>query len=225
VSGSSTADVRGVLFDFGGTLDSDGIAWKERFRRLFAEEMGAGSQGFDRAFYDADDALVGAIPRSLSFDETVGRLSEGVAARLGRPEAAAPVASRFLADSGTFLSRNREILEKIHRQFRVAIVSNFYGNLEAVCRETGLLPHVDIAVDSAVVKAEKPDPRIFEAALAGLGVSPRRAVFVGDSLPRDMAGARGLGMRHVWLRAGEGSPCCPGDPVIASLPELSAVLS
>ena len=25
-----------VLFDFGGTLDADGIAWKERFHRLFA---------------------------------------------------------------------------------------------------------------------------------------------------------------------------------------------
>lgn len=84
---------------------------------------------------------------------------------------------------------------------------------------------MDAAIDSAVVKAEKPDRRIFEAALATLGVGPRRALFVGDSRPRDMEGARALGMRHVWLRPGEGDPCCPGDAVIASLLEISRVLA
>jgi putative hydrolase of the HAD superfamily len=109
----------------------------------------------------------------------------------------------------------------------VAIVSNFYGNLETVCRETGIAPHVDVAIDSAVVRAEKPDRRIFEAALATLGVSPRRAVFVGDSQPRDMAGARALGMRHVWVCAEPpaSGACCPGDPVIGRLTELSGVLA
>jgi FMN phosphatase YigB (HAD superfamily) len=38
-----------------------------------------------------------------------------------------------------------------------------------------------------------------------------------------MAGARAMGMRHVWLRpedAGNGGPCCPGDPAIARLSDL-----
>jgi hypothetical protein len=40
-----------------------------------------------------------------------------------------------------------------------------------------------------------------------------------------MAGARALGMPHVWL-TGEPSPrpCCPGDRVIPSLPHLERVL-
>ncbi|MGH9367235.1 MAG: HAD family hydrolase [Thermoanaerobaculia bacterium] len=220
---SAAPAVRAVLLDFGGTLDADGVAWKERFRRLFADE-GADAEGFERAFYDADDALVGAIPRDLSLEETVQRLSAGVAQNLGRPEAAERASSRFLADARAHLARNAEVLERLHGRYRVAIVSNFYGNLEAVCRETGLAPHYDAAIDSVVVKAEKPDRRIFEAALAAVGVSPRRAVFVGDSQPRDMAGARAVGMRHVWLRAGDGAPCCPGDPVIACLPQLPGVL-
>jgi putative hydrolase of the HAD superfamily len=216
--------VRAVLFDFGGTLDADGVAWKDRFRRLFAEQ-GVADAGFDRAFYDSDDELVGAIPRTLSFAETVGRLASGVAGRLGRPDAAEPVASRFLADARAHLARSASLLHGLHGRFRLGIVSNFYGNLDAVCRETGLAEHVDAAIDSAVVKAEKPDRRIFEAALATLGVGPRRALFVGDSRPRDMEGARALGMRHVWLRPGEGDPCCPGDAVIASLLEISRVLA
>ncbi len=219
----ASSPVRAVLFDFGGTLDSDGVAWKERFRRLFGGDA-ASAGAFDRAFYDADDALVGAIPKDLSFEETVGLLASGVARRLGRPEAAEAVASRFLADARAHLARNAELLAGLHGRYRLAVVSNFYGNLEAVCREAGLSPHVDAAIDSVVVKAEKPDRRIFEAALAAVGVSPRKALFVGDSRPRDMEGARALGMRHVWLRAGDGVPCCPGDAVIGSLPELSGVL-
>jgi putative hydrolase of the HAD superfamily len=220
------APVIAVLLDFGGTLDADGVAWKERFRRLLGADA-TPSERFDRAFYDADDALVGAIPRDLSFEETVRRLSAGVAERLGRADAASDVAARFLEDARAHLARNAAVLEDLHARFRVAIVSNFYGNLETVCRETGLAPHVDAAVDSAVVRAEKPDRRIFDAALATLGVSPRRAVFVGDSQPRDMAGARALGMRHVWVRSetSGAEACCPGDPVIGRLTELSGVLA
>ena len=221
---SGPAPVRALLLDFGGTLDADGVPWKERFRRLFAREGVEAGERFDRAFYDADDALVGAVPPDLSFEETVVRLARGVAKRLGAPESAAPVAAAFLAGSRACLARSAAVLERLASRYRLGIVSNFYGNLESVCRETGLSPHLSAAIDSVVVRAEKPDRRIFEAALEALSARPEETVFVGDSLPRDMAGARALAMRHVWLRGGEGAPCCPGDPVIGTLAELPGVL-
>ncbi len=224
MSGTDTS-LRAVLLDFGGTLDADGVAWKERFRRLFAEEGAPAAEGFDRAFYDADDALVGAVPRDLPFSQTVERLCVDVAAKLGRPETAGRVAERFLADARACLDRNAPLLERLHGRYRLGVVSNFYGNLESVCREMGLSPHLDAAIDSAVVRSEKPDRRIFDAALSAVHVEPSEAIFVGDSLARDMAGAKAAGIRHVWLRAGEGNACCPEDRVIASLPELSAVLA
>jgi putative hydrolase of the HAD superfamily len=223
VSGADS--VRAVLFDFGGTLDADGVAWKERFRRFFAEEGVPAAEGFDRAFYDTDDALVGSIPPDLPFAETVGRLSAGVASSLGRPEAAPRVAARFIAEARACLDRNAEVLARLHERYRLGIVSNFYGNLEAVCRETGLSPHLDATIDSVAVRAEKPDRRIFEAGLAAVHVEPPQALFVGDSLPRDMAGARALGIPHIWLRSGQGDACCPEDRVIGSLPELAWVLA
>jgi putative hydrolase of the HAD superfamily len=213
-----------LLFDFGGTLDADGVPWKERFARLFAGEAGTAADGFDSAFYDADDALVGTVPRDLSFEGTVGLLARGVAENLGRPETAAAVAGRFLADARSCLVRSASVLGRLHERYRVGIVSNFYGNLEAVCRETGLASHCDVAVDSTVVGAEKPDPRIFTAALAAIGARPDQAVFVGDSLPRDMEGARALGMPHVWLSSGRGRSCCPEDRIIGSVQELLEVL-
>ena len=72
---------KAILFDFGGTLDADGMTWKDRFRSMAG--LTAPSEQFDRAFYAADDALVGTIPRDLSFRETVDRLSENLGRELG----------------------------------------------------------------------------------------------------------------------------------------------
>src|SRR5256886_17360775 len=60
-------------------------------------------------------------------------------------------------------------------------------------------PLFSVLVDSAQVGCAKPEPRIFLHALEALGLGPADATFVGDSLPRDMAGARAVGMRHIWL--------------------------
>ncbi|HEY1434269.1 MAG TPA: HAD family hydrolase, partial [Thermoanaerobaculia bacterium] len=183
-----------ILFDFGGTLDADGVAWKERFLALVrAHAPELAGEGFDRAFYAADDALVGAVPTDLPFRETVERLAAGLARELGAPpELAARVASGFLADAHERLAGSAALLERLARRYRLGIVSNFYGNLGAVCAATGIARHVGAAIDSTAVGFEKPDPRIFEAALNALATSADKAVFVGDSLPRDMAGARGL---------------------------------
>lgn len=58
----------------------------------------------------------------------------------------------------------------------------------------------DFGVFSGVVGVEKPDPRIYEAALeAAGGVAPAEALHVGDSLRTDYAPARSLGMHALLL--------------------------
>jgi len=219
-----------VLFDFGGTLDADGVPWRERFRRLFRQEgVDIAPEAFDRAFYAADDALLGAIPGSLPLGETLVRLAGGVAEGLGLPNAAVHtiIAARFLEAARAHLSGSAALLRLLASRYRLGIVSNFYGNLAAVCQEAGLSPLLSAVVDSTQAGCSKPDPRIFRAALTALQVEPGQAVFVGDSLPRDMAGARAIGMPHIWLR-GEGAegegPCCPGDRVIQRLDALKDLL-
>jgi FMN phosphatase YigB (HAD superfamily) len=104
-------------------------------------------------------------------------------------------------------------------------VSNFYGNLAAVCDDVGVRPFFGVIVDSVWAGCTKPDPLIFRRAVDGLRVAPAEATFVGDSLSRDMAGARADGMPHIWL-AGEagGAACCGGDRVIHTLEDLEGVL-
>jgi len=224
---SKIQNTKALLFDFGGTLDAPGLPWRERFFRLWREEEeDLSRERFDRAFYAADDALVGAVPGILSLAGTAGRLAHGVAKGLGSDDESLPerVAARFCEDSRKNLVCSAGLLERLASRYKLAVVSNFYGNLAAVCREAGLDRLLSAAVDSAVIGCRKPDPAIFHAALMEIPAEPAQSVFVGDSLERDMAGARGIGMRHVLL-AGESPdglrPCCPEDVVIRGLDELA----
>lgn len=220
--------IKALLFDFGGTLDADGIPWKERFYRLWtAEGEDIPRDRFDKAFYAADDALVGNLAAALSL-ETAERLARGVAENLGtsNPAIAGRVARRFCADARETLARSARVLERLKGRYKIGVVSNFYGNLAAVCDEARIGHWIDAAVDSAEVGCCKPDPGIFLAALRKLDAKPSEAVFIGDSRERDMAGARGLGMRHVLIApdAAAGRGCCPGDAVISRLSDLEEVL-
>ena len=218
-----------LLFDFGGTLDADGVTWKERFFALWRDEGAVDRPAaFDPVFYRADDALVGTIPATLSFEETVRRLTANIAAGLAvRDERAlARVADRFLDDAHRHLRRNQPLLARLGARYRLGLVSNFYGNLETVCHNTEIRFLFGVIVDSVRAGFSKPDPRIFMRALDRLGVAAPDATFVGDSAARDMAGARALGMRHIWLIADPppGEPCCPGDAMIHSLTDLEVLL-
>src|SRR3989454_4079969 len=223
---SSTA----VLFDFGGTLDADGLAWKERVYRLFRDEgVAVERERFDPLFHAADDALVGTIPPTTSFDATVARLVVAVAEALGLDDRrmTARIARRFVDDALGHLGDNTPLLRRLARHARLGIVSNFYGNLARVCDDAGIRSFFSVLVDSAEIGCTKPAPRIFQHALDALGVSAAKATFVGDSLPRDMAGARDVGMRHIWLvgaDASAASPCCRDDRQIRSLRELESIL-
>src|SRR5438552_632864 len=116
-----------------------------------------------------------------------------------------------------------------------AVLFDFGGTLDAdrlawkarVCDDAGIRPLFSVLVDSAHVGCAKPEPRIFLHALDALGLGPADATFVGDSPSRDMAGARAVGMRHIWLvsaTAPAQDPCCRGDRVIHSLKDLEALL-
>jgi HAD superfamily hydrolase (TIGR01549 family) len=226
----NTTSNTAVLFDFGGTLDADGLAWKERVYRLFQDEgVAVERERFDPLFHAADDALVGTIPPTTSFGVTVARLIAGVAGalRLDDRRMTTRIARRFVDDTLEHLGDNAPLLARFARHARLGIVSNFYGNLARVCDDTGIRPLFSVLVDSAQVGCAKPDPRIFRHALDALGLGPADATFVGDSLSRDMAGARAVGMRHIWLvgeTAPAQDPCCRGDRVIHSLTDLEALL-
>jgi putative hydrolase of the HAD superfamily len=77
---------------------------------------------------------------------------------------------------------------------RLALVSNWDIGLHEHVERLGLGELLDTIVTSAEAGAPKPDPAVFELALARLGVEPRLAAHVGDA-PADAEGARAAGLR------------------------------
>jgi HAD superfamily hydrolase (TIGR01509 family) len=236
-----TETIETLLFDFGGTLDADGVAWKERFYTFYRTEgLDMTADAFAPAFFAADGPLVGTLPPATGLSGTVHALAANLEAELTRRSAGTDaagtakeqtngnrgrrVASRFLTEASTAFARNRPVLEALRKRYRLGIVSNFYGNLEAVCRGAGLAPLFAVMVDSHCVGAEKPDPAIFRAALEALGALPETTVFVGDSLRRDRDGARRTGMGFIWIaprdvQAAE-APASAEPPALAAVSEL-----
>lgn len=110
------------------------------------------------------------------------------------------------------------LMDLRERGLRLAVVSNWDWSLTDVLGGLGLLPLLDAVLTSAEVGAAKPDPAIFEAALAAVGCAAADAVHVGDSAEHDVQGARAAGLQALLLARGGG-----GD--LASLAELPALLS
>ncbi len=228
------AAIETLLFDFGGTLDADGVAWKDRFYSLCrAEGLDMTADKFARAYYAADDPLVGALPIAAGLPETVEALASNLEAELGwgGSERGRRVALRFLSDTSDIIDRNRPVLEALRERYRLGVVSNFYGNLEAVCQSSGLASLFAVMTDSCRVGAEKPDPAIFRAALDELRAAPETTLFVGDSLPRDCEGARRTGMGFIWIAPTKAQAAAAGTNAarsvlasIAALPDLISVL-
>jgi putative hydrolase of the HAD superfamily len=105
-------------------------------------------------------------------------------------------------------STTHALLESLRdRGLKLGLVSNAFDPPDLLHRDLaqlGVAQLLDVAVFSSEVGRRKPDPAIFERALAALGVAPERALFVGDTLATDVAGARAVGMRTcqaVWFRA------------------------
>jgi putative hydrolase of the HAD superfamily len=110
------------------------------------------------------------------------------------------------------------------RGIALAVVSNFDRRLPAVLDGLGLGPLLDAVVHSSGIGHAKPDPGIFEAALATLGVTPGEAMHVGDDSGADVGGAHRAGLRPVLIdRDGANPPLPPGVPRIATLAELPSL--
>jgi FMN hydrolase / 5-amino-6-(5-phospho-D-ribitylamino)uracil phosphatase len=232
--------VETLLFDFGGTLDADGVAWKDRFYAYYrAEGLDMTAEAFAPVFYAADDPLTGLLPVDADLSDTAHRLAANLEDQLARRPGGAQsdarrgqrIAAHFLRDASAALTRNRALLDALAQRYRLGVVANFYGNLDAVCRGAGLASLFSAIIDSTRVGTEKPGEAIFRAALEPLQATPDRTLFIGDSLRRDREGARRMQMGFIWIAPAEAQAAelraagvQPDHPTIERLGALAEML-
>jgi FMN phosphatase YigB (HAD superfamily) len=80
-------------------------------------------------------------------------------------------------------------------EVKVVLVSNSEGTHEAFFARLGIGKHFDLLVDSGKVGVEKPDPGIWQIALAAYPTPADRVLHLGDTYATDIAGAKALGFR------------------------------
>jgi len=219
-----------VLFDFGGTLDADGIHWAPRFHTIYRACGGAVEYPAFEVVFRAADRAMESEPgiRTLGFRALIDAQARVLRNLLpdGDVIDVEQIAARFHAEAVAIVVRNRPILERLSGGSRLGIVSNFTGNLEPCLEELELRRYFTVVADSTVVGITKPDPRIFTGVLSKLDASAAQAWMVGDNFEADIRPAGALGMRTCWLTPRERPVPSGGAPTrrIARLPELEGAL-
>lgn len=222
-----------LLFDFGGTIDTDGVHWCEWYWDLYQElRIPAPRALFERAFVAADRRLAQEPPRpgegffriiqqQIRFQfEFLHAQAPSFPSGVEERDALCGLTYRKTAAT---IERARGLLRELGRERRLGVVSNFNGNLEQVLREFDLLSLFEVVVDSTVVGIEKPDPEIFRLAVRRIGVPSERCAVVGDSYDRDIVPGKAAGCRTVWIKGRswrEWPDAAQADVVIGSLHEL-----
>lgn len=210
-----------------GLLHGASVHWHGLDFESFASELGR----VDRELRDRlqrEHREVATLERFRELGARLGRGGEDMARALTETHMGE------LRKHVSFHPHHVEVLERLRRQRRLAVCSNFSHTetARAVLAEAGLLPHFEAVVISMDLGLRKPRPEIFRATLESLGAVPEDTLHVGDDLAADVAGAAALGMRPVWLTRRVKDPAARlaahagAQPahVIADLAELEALV-
>jgi glucose-1-phosphatase len=94
-----------------------------------------------------------------------------------------------------FLPGARELLATLRRRYRLACLSNSNAvHWERNAQDLQLFTHFEAALSSHLLGCHKPDPLIYQRALAALRVGPDAVLFF-DDLPANVEAAQAVGIR------------------------------
>jgi len=233
--------IEAVTFDLWNTLITNRDFTELRVDHLAGvlEELGA-----SRSHWEIRDAYLSARAHARTSEEseehrcitTMEKIDHGLV-KLGveLPEhVKSTIVDRFeeaiWQDPPTLKEGVAETLKALSPQYKMAIVSDSGITpgrvIRQVLRELEILDFFASTVFSDEVGFCKPNRVMFEKALGELGAGPRKAIHVGDLLHTDIAGAKAMGMKAVWVREEETTVKYPWKPdyEITILSQLPPVL-
>lgn len=204
--------IKGIIFDYGGTLDTGGDHWSEVIWDAWQKAgVAADKAEFREVYVYAERELARTLhilPHHNFHDLLVikmqielQRLAEmGHFAPSEIESKAKEVADICYASAGASVERARPVLEALSKRYPMVLVSNFYGNIETVLKDFGIDRYFKKIIESAVVGVRKPDPKIFLLGVEALGLRPEEVLVFGDSLKKDILPAEKAGCQAIWLK-------------------------
>ena len=226
-----TTKIKGLLFDYGGTIDSNGLHWaeviwqgyealqvpvsKECFRNAYVYgERTLGKNPIVQPHHTFLDMLRLKCDLQIQWLQQEGHLSTEV-------NPADEIATWCYAYARKAIDQARPILRQLAERYPLVLVSNFYGNIESVLHDFDLDGLFGSIVESAVVGVRKPNPAIFQMGVDRLGMQSEEVVVIGDSYDKDIVPATQIGCQTIWLKSIGWAPY-RGDET-ADFQELKAI--
>ncbi|HEV8718538.1 MAG TPA: HAD family hydrolase [Candidatus Binatia bacterium] len=202
-----------LLLDLNGTFmfNSDRLSEAERFgltyRQLGGHTLNDDEvQGLILAVVDMMGKIY-ADPRASQHFPSVRSCVEQIATPQGLPEREVRLLERVIAqhEVGVIPPASAAVLRRLAQTHRLGIVSDIWSTSELYLQElqrAGIRALFDVIVFSSDYGCVKPSPSLFIKAMEALAVDRTQIVFVGDSLKRDIAGAKAAGLAAIWINRG-----------------------
>ncbi len=208
--------IKAILFDFGGTLDTNGIHWSEKFRMAYEKEkLGIKHGDFNEAYVNAEPQMYTEVKKNDDFLTTLKKqsflqlkyLEENKSYKFsgGASGFSEIIAKNCYDDVMKTIGTVKKLLAELGENYSLGVVSNFYGNLEAALKSLGIAVFFNVLTDSTLANVRKPEPEIFRIAINNLEeavsakINPENIVIVGDSYERDIEPTKKLGCKTIWL--------------------------
>jgi putative hydrolase of the HAD superfamily len=232
--------IKGILLDYGGTIDSDGLHWSEVIWQAYrAAQMPIAKETFRQAYVHGERTLA-KHPlirphhtfRDMMQMKTTLQLEWLKEQRFLQEDQVTPELTQRIAEyCHAYAKRStgaaRPVIEALAGKYPLVLVSNFYGNMASVLKDFGLLSFFPLIIESAVCGVRKPDPQIFRLGVEALHLQAGEVVVIGDSYDKDIRPAGLIGCKTIWLK-NTGWDAFSGDEsadmVIACFKELERLL-
>ena len=204
--------IKGVIFDYGGTLDSRGVHWSEVLWNGYLLAGVPVTKELFRDCYVAAERELAKVRHILPQDnfhvlllkkvriELANLVEQGLVAAADVENYNKVVADYCYDAAKTCIEAARPVLEALSARYPMMLVSNFYGNVDAVLRDYNIRQYFKGIIESSVVGIRKPNPTLFRLGVDALELPAADVVVIGDSLRKDILPAESLGCQVLWLK-------------------------
>ena len=202
--------VKAIAFDFGGTLDSPFLHWMDIYIKLYNEafDLGLNKENFRDAYVQTERLLDRECiikPEFSLFDTQysktklhVQELKKNHVLQSRIPEDMAYSAAQLITDySSSYVKQAECVLKELSANYKLLLVSNYYGNLRTVVSGLGIDKNFISLTDSTIEDIRKPDARLWQLAIERAGLLPNEVLIVGDSMKNDIVPGLELGCQVV----------------------------
>jgi putative hydrolase of the HAD superfamily len=240
-------DIRAVAFDVNGTLvriladDDEERIYRAAAHFLTYQGIDLHRQELREIYFQLMKEQLRTSPEQYPEFDAVGIWrsiieTHGTDFTRARPAGKLQQMPLFLAEMCRGISRRelglypyvREMLDVLRAHYPLAVVSDaqsMYARGEL--HKVGLLGYFDPIVISGDYGYRKPDRRLFQRALDGMGVAAGHTLYVGNDMYRDIYGAREAGLTTVLFDSDQGTKVyrdCAPDYTITDFRDLLAIL-